>query len=217
MTGWFMTGFRIALMLALGGVTHAWAEADMATVETITAGQKDKVQAIFLQQQRNFGEKCEVAKIVKATALSLMDPVEVGTNGKPVRGRWMVRYSVDACGTGGLRTVQMKAAGDGLAIDPLVPGETLADATLQADVRKSFDMAARVAVPKCDQPSVVRDTRVRIHPATPKDRWQELWIGGMCGRDIGQVVEFLPTGRGTTFKMSLPVQTAQQPAAKPAK
>lgn len=209
MIGRFMSVFKVVLAFGLLVSGSAFAQVDVATVEKITAGERDKVQAIFTQQQRNFAETCKSVKIIRATALSLAEPVVTDKTGKAVAGRWRARYAVDACGVAGLRMVEMKVVGQGIAIDPLAPGETLADSKLQADVLHSFALAGNVAMPKCNAEPVIRDTKVRIYPATAKDRWQELWIGGMCGRDLGQVVEFLPTKGGTTFKMSLPTASVK--------
>jgi len=209
MTGRFMSVFKICVAMGLLVSGAVWADAEVQTLEKVTAGERDKVQAIFSQQQRNFGETCETVKLLKAKALSVAEPVVMGADGRPVSGRWRVRYDVDACGVAGLRMVEMHAMGQGIAIEALAPGETLADAKLQADVQHSFTMAGNVAMPQCREEPVVRDTKVRIFPTTAKDRWQELWIGGMCGRDLGQVVEFLPTKGGTTFKMTLPTATVK--------
>lgn len=195
-----------ALMALLAA--PVWAQASVAQVESLTARELDKVLAILVQQQRNFREVCGNVKIIKATAISVAEPV-ILSDGKPMQGKWRARYSVDACGTVALRNVAMSVVPGGIAIEPLVPGETLTDTTLQADVLKSFEMAGRVAMPQCASEVVVRETKVRIYPQRATDRWQELWVGSMCGRDLGQAVEFLPTKGGTTFKMSLPVQSRQ--------
>lgn len=196
-------------MMLLGGLSMAWADVPLPQMEQITAGQKEKVQAIFDQQQRNFAEACTSVKLLKASALSVAEPIMVAADGKLTAGHWRVRYDVDACGKAGLRTVDMHVVPGGIAIEPLTPGGTLADAKLQADVAHSFAMAGYVAMPQCTQDPMVRDTKVQIYPGTAKERWQEIWIGSMCGRDLGQVVEFLPTKNGTTFKMSLPVKAAK--------
>lgn len=192
------------VLALLVGVAPVWADTSLAKVEKITAPELPKVKMIVAQQQRNFRDACETVKVIRATALSVAEPVVVDAAGKVVKGSWRVRYAVDVCGEAGLRTVEMVAGNSGLALEPLVPGATLADKRLQEDIQRSFRMAGNVAMPQCTELPVIRDTRVTIYPAKPNERWQELWIGRMCERDLGQVVEFLPTKAGTTFKMSLP-------------
>ena len=199
----------LAVIGCIGLAGAAQAQAKVATVETITAGEFDKVGAILAQQQRNLAEACATVKLLKAEMLTISEPVVLGADGMATGGLWRVRYSVDACGKLALRMMEFRPVKGGIALDALVPGDSMADRKLQADVTKSFMMAGQVMMTKCVDYPVIRDTKVRAFPKTPKDRWQELWTGRMCGRDIGQLVEFMPTKSGTTFKMSLPVQTAK--------
>lgn len=209
MTGWFMRGLNLwvaALVLLAGGVQ---AQVNITRVEQLAAAQMDKVELILAQQQRSIADGCDKLRILKAEAVTVWEPV-VNKGAKPASGHWAVRYAVEACGEVGLRNVEMRVVeGGGVALNPLVPGATLADAKLQDDVLKSFELVGRVAMPSCHEPVVVRQTEVQVFPKEPKDRWQEVWIGGMCGRDLGQVVDFLPTKGGTTFKMSVPVKQAR--------
>lgn len=209
MRGWFMSGLKALLLALLVMAGPVWAEVDLKGVEAISAKEFDKVGAILGQQQRNFGETCTSLKLLKATALIVGVPVTMDVAGKPVTGNWRVRYAVDACGKVGMRMVDFTPMNGGIALEALVPGDSLTDARLQGDVVKSFRMAGQLMMPNCVDQPVVRETKVRIFPKTANDRWQEFWTGRMCGRDIGQVVEFMPTKHGTTFKMGLPVQTVK--------
>lgn len=204
MIGWFMKNLSLAAaMMAFAGGAVAQ-PVNITRVETLAAAQLDKVAMILAQQQRGIANGCDQLRILKAEAVTVWEPV-LEVAGKPASGHWAVRYAVEACNELGMRNVDMRVADNGgVALEPLAPGSTLADAKLQGDVLKSFELAGRVAMPNCNQPVVVRQTEVRIFPATKEDRWQEIWIGAMCGRDIGQVVDFLPTRKGTSFKMSVP-------------
>lgn len=208
--GLFMNGLRVFLLLGMMLLSApVWAEATVAQIEALTAAEMPKVGSILLQQQRNLGVKCANVKVLKASALSITEPVVLGADGKPTAGSWHVRYVVDACGTAGLRMVGFTAVKGRVAMDALVPGETLADRKLQDDVMRSFALAGQVAMPKCGDEPVIRETKVRVYPQTAKDKWQEIWIGRMCGRDLGQLVDFMPTKDGTTFKMSVPNYSAK--------
>ncbi len=210
MTGWFMSVrnyLMCALVLTAGSAVAQ--PVNITRVETLAAAQLDKVEMILAQQQRAIANGCSQLRILKAEAVSVWEPL-VEQNAVPVSGRWSMRYAMEACGEVGFRNIDMRVVGNGgIALDPLVPGSTLTDAKLQADVERSFDMAGKVIMPDCNQPVVVRQTEVRVYPKAPKDRWQEVLIGAMCGRDIVQVVEFLPTKNGTTFKMNVPDKTAK--------
>jgi len=199
---------QVVLLLLGMLIAPAWAD-DVAPLEPVIAAQKDKVEAILLQQQRGLADGCNELAVLMPSAVSVFEALETQDSSLK-QGHWQVRYAVDACGEAKLRNVDMKVVDGALALAPLVPGDSLADAALQADVRRSFSMAGQVAMPQCPEAAVIREATVRAYPKTPADRWQELWIGRMCGRDVGQVVDFLPTKTGTTFKMSLPTAAAAQ-------
>ncbi len=195
----------LAFMLVLVGILPmAWGQAkEVADIETVIAAQKDKVGAILLQQQRGLADGCGKIAVLMPSAVTVYEPLQMNA-GKPVKGSWLVRYAVDVCGMAQMRNIAMDVVNGNVALAEMVPGDTLTDRALQKDVVKSFDMAAEVAMPKCVGNPVIRETRVRVYPKTPKDAWQELWIGRMCGRDVGQLVKFVPNKNGTTFSMSLP-------------
>ncbi len=209
MIGWFMRGLSlwVAAWVMMAGTVVA--QVNVTRVEQLTAAQRDKVEMILAQQQRNLANGCNKMRILKAEGVTVWESIRL-KDGKPASGRWAVRYVVEACGEVGLRNVEMHiVAGGNVAIDPLVPGTTLADLRLQEDVMSSFELAGREAMPQCTDDVVVRQTEVSVFPKTPKDRWREIWIGAMCGRDLGQVVDFLPTKNGTSFKMSVPKASAK--------
>ncbi|TKW61305.1 MAG: hypothetical protein DI628_01350 [Blastochloris viridis] len=198
-------------VLVAGLLPVAWGQAQsqskaVTEIETVIAAQKDKVGAILLQQQRSLADGCGTLAILMPSAVTVYEPLQM-QSGKPVKGSWQVRYAVDACGMAQLRNIAMDVVNGNIALAEMVPGDTLTDRALQKDVLKSFDMAAEVAMPKCVGNPVIRETRVQIHPNGADDVWQELWIGRMCGRDVGQIVKFMPNAKGTTFRMSLPKAT----------
>lgn len=195
-----MRYFLALVMVAVASVAGAQ---DLQPVEALVAAQKDKVQAILYQQQRGLADDCAKLAVLMPSAISVFEPLEMKGN-SPVKGHWQVRYAVDACGVAQMRNMEMRVVKGQVALEALVPGDTLTDKQLQADVLKSFTMAGQVAMPKCTEMPVVRETRVQILPKGANDPWQELWIGRMCGRDIGQIVKFMPGKAGTTFRMSLP-------------
>jgi hypothetical protein len=210
MIGLCMNVFRFfcGVFLLLCGSVHAQASG-ITDIETLIAAQKDKVGAILLQQQRGLADGCGQLAVLMPSAVTVYEPLEMAA-GKPVKGSWQVRYAVDVCGMAQLRNIAMDVVNGNVALADMVPGDTLTDRALQKDVVKSFGMAAQVAMPKCVGKPVIRETRVRVHPKTAKDPWEELWIGRMCGRDVGQVVRFVPNTNGTTFRMSLPKSASEK-------
>lgn len=200
------------MMVAVGLVPAAFGQAqpqlkEVTDIETVIGAQKDKVSAILLQQQRGLADGCDKIAILMPSALTVHEPLEMKA-GKPVKGSWQVRYAVDTCGMAQMRNIAMDVVNGNIALAEMVPGDTLTDRALQTDVMKSFDMAAEVAMPKCVDSVEIREARVQVFPKTAEDAWQELWVGRMCGRDVGQVVMFVPNKNGTTFRMSLPKATS---------
>jgi hypothetical protein len=85
-----------------------------------------------------------------------------------------------------------------------VPGMTMADPELQKDTLKSLEVAVVRAMPKCDKAIAVRMTQVLEPPAKAQGRWKELWQAHACGREIGQVIEFVPNSKGVGIFMAMP-------------
>jgi hypothetical protein len=160
-----------------------------------------KVAAVLMQQQLNM-PGCATLTVKEAVLATLSGPVVFNPDGSVRGGQWLVRYAVDVCGQRGLRNVAFTTTDKGIAIDALVPGETLADPALQRDVQRSFRLAAARAVACTDVP-LVKSTDVLGYPLRPSDPWREVWIASLCDREVGQVIEFLPGPKGTTFKMAL--------------
>lgn len=205
MIGWYMRAFKWSVF-GLAVLLPAVALAESPAVATLRAASEqanDKVAAVLVQQNRGLG--CDDLKVLRESTLTVLkEPFDA----KGVAGaQWVVRYIVAACGQPDMRGVLFSAdKGGKVAVEAMIPGETLTDPKLQADVVKSFALAVRKLLPQCSAvPSIVR-TQVVFYPKDAKTRWREVWIGRACGHEVGQVVDFTPRKDGTVFSMNMPMK-----------
>jgi hypothetical protein len=145
-------------------------------------------------------------------------PVELAAQG--VSGRWTERWTVDRCGVLVPYVVKFDRAPDGdLDVSmqrevpeteaTSVPGDTLADRTLQRDTlaflaqRDLFDVGTEA---RCRARKVVATEVLvpleggQVEGDRPiSGQWVERWTLDRCGASVGYVIRFNTTRKGTTF------------------
>lgn len=163
---------------------------------------KDKVAVVLGQQQAAIDKRCPLGDLKPDLITVLNDPA-FNLNGIPERGDWMVHYATKACKTETTRTAVFHGGPKGVAIEAAAPGATLADASLGKDVWTAFQRAAKRAKPDCDDMTLI-DTAIAEAPVSSATYWREAWIGRVCGAQMGQIVSFYPSAKGTMFRMALP-------------
>ena len=145
-------------------------------------------------------------------------PVELAAQG--VSGRWTERWTVDRCGVLVPYVVKFDRAPDGdldvsmqrevpEAEATTVPGDTLADRTLQRDTLAFLaqrDLSEAGPEARCRARKVV-ETEILVPlegGQVDGDRpiagqWVERWTLDRCGASVGYVIRFNTTRKGTTF------------------
>lgn len=198
-----MSVFRL-LVLMVGLVLPVMAADDVAAkLANVSEVQRDKVEAILENQQKRLGI-CNRVQVVQPVQVVAPGEVVFGRDGSVKDGVWLVRYAVKACNLADVRTVAFEAHGGRIGMEALVPGSSLADRDLQRDVMQNFALVAAKVDPRCGQLPVVRRTQVVYPPDAKTKVWREAWVAAACGREIGQVIEFVPTPQGMRIVMSLP-------------
>jgi len=145
-------------------------------------------------------------------------PVELAPQG--VSGRWAERWTVDRCGLLIPYLVKFDRAPDGdldvsmqrempEAEATAVPGDTIADRTLQRDTLAFLaqrDLSEAGPEARCRSRKVVRTELVtpleggQVEDGRPiAGQWVERWTLDRCGAPIAYVVRFNTTRKGTTF------------------
>lgn len=145
-------------------------------------------------------------------------PVELAAQG--VSGRWAERWTVDRCGALIPYLVKFDRAPDGdldvsmqrempEAEATAVPGDTIADRTLQRDTLAFLaqrDLSEAGPEARCRSRKVVRTELVtpleggQVEDGRPiAGQWVERWTLDRCGAPIAYVVRFNTTRKGTTF------------------
>jgi hypothetical protein len=154
----------------------------------------------------------------KVSTTEVVVPVELAAQG--VSGRWTERWTVDRCGVLVPYVVKFDRAPDGdLDVSmqrevpateaTAVPGDTLADPTLQRDTlaflaqRDLFEVGPEA---RCRTRKVVA-TQVlvpleggQVEGDRPiAGQWVERWTLDRCGASVAYVIRFNTTRKGTTF------------------
>ena len=145
-------------------------------------------------------------------------PVELAAQG--VSGRWTERWTVDRCGVPVPYVVKFDRAPDGdldvsmqrevLGGDvAAVPGETIADGTLQRDTLAFLaqrDLSEAGPEARCRTRKVVGTELLapleggQVEGDRPiAGQWAERWTLDRCGASVGYVIRFTTTRKGTTF------------------
>lgn len=145
-------------------------------------------------------------------------PVELASQG--VSGRWTERWTVDRCGVSVPYVVKFDRAPDGdldvsmqrevpEAEATVVPGDTLADPTLQRDTLAFLaqrDLSEAGPEARCRVRKVVATAVLEPLEGSQVEgdrpvagRWVERWTLDRCGASVGYVIRFTTTRKGTTF------------------
>jgi hypothetical protein len=145
-------------------------------------------------------------------------PVELASQG--VSGRWTERWTVDRCGVSVPYVVKFDRAPDGdldvsmqrevpEAEAAVVPGDTLADRTLQRDTLAFLaqrDLSEAGPEARCRVRKVVATAVLEPLEGSQVEgdrpvagRWVERWTLDRCGASVGYVIRFTTTRKGTTF------------------
>ena len=82
----------------------------------------------------------------------------------------------------------------GCATDPPVPGNTVADENLQADIKHVINILEMTSEPRCDAFTVFDTERAGLG--------RELWTVERCGERVVYLVTFLP-GRAGAANLSV--------------
>lgn len=185
----------------------------MAALANATQSLAPKVQAVLAQQQRAINSACPLRALTPDEVVVTEVPA-FNLDGLPERGDWVMRYIAKACKETVIRTAAFHATPKGIEVAASAPGATRVDARLAADVWESFQKAAIRAKPRCKD-MTLRDTQLVEAPAGSAAIWREAWMARVCGTDMGQIISFYPTPRGTLFRMSLPGQTLPENGLAP--
>jgi hypothetical protein len=145
-------------------------------------------------------------------------PVELAAQG--VSGRWTERWTVDRCGVPVPYVVKFDRAPDGdLDVSmqregpggdaAAVPGETIADGTLQRDTLAYLaqrDLSEAGPEARCRSRKVAATELLapledgQVDGDRPiAGRWVERWTLDRCGASVGYIIRFNTTRKGTTF------------------
>ena len=206
--------FALLALLAAGTVHASAANDEKAILHALanaSAKLAPKVAPVLSQQQRRISPKCPLGEL-KPDLVTVLNDVAFNLDGMPERGDWMVHYTSISCGKRVTRSAAFHGGPKGVAIEAAAPGATLADSQLGADVWLAFQKSAVRAKPGCTDMTLV-DTDIAEAPSSSAPYWREAWVARVCGAQMGQIVSFYPSPKGTMFRMALPEGTPNKQAA----
>ena len=199
----------LALMLLLAACTAA------ARPPGRPSTLSDLVLALDSSEKMGGDPRCGNRNV---STTEVLVPVELAAQG--VSGRWIERWTVDRCGVLVPYVVKFDRAPDGdldvsmqrevpEAEAITVPGDTLADRTLQRDTLAFLaqrDLSEAGPEARCRVRKVV-GTEVlvpleggQVEGDRPvAGQWVERWTLDRCGASVGYVIRFNTTRKGTTF------------------
>ena len=209
---WWRAGrapLAVTLTFALAACTTA------APPRSPSSTLSDLVLALDASEKMGGDPRCR-SRSVRNTEVIV--PVETTAQG--VSGRWTERWTVDRCGMpvpyvvkfdrapdGDLDVSMQRELADGDAA--VVPGDTLADRTLQRDTlaflaqRDLFEAGpeARCRTRKVVATEVLEPVAGgEVEGARPiAGRWMERWTLDRCGRSVPYVIRFTTSRKGTSF------------------
>lgn len=199
----------VVLLVLLGGC--ATAPGPTGRASTLS----DLLLAMDASEKAGGDPRCRSRNV---TTTEVLVPVELASQG--VSGRWTERWTVDRCGVAVPYVVKFDRAPDGdldvsmqrevpAAAAATVPGDTLADRTLQRDTLAFLtqrDLSEAGPEARCRIRKVVATEVVAPLEGSQLEgdrpiagQWVERWTLDRCGTSVGYVIRFNTTRKGTTF------------------
>jgi hypothetical protein len=199
----------VVLLALLGGC--ATAPGPTGRASTLS----DLLLAMDASEKTGGDPRCRSRNV---TTTEVLVPVELASQG--VSGRWTERWTVDRCGVAVPYVVKFDRAPDGdldvsmqrevsEAEATTVPGDTLADRTLQRDTLAFLtqrDLSEAGPEARCRIRKVVATEVLaplegsQLEGGRPiAGQWAERWTLDRCGASVGYVIRFNTTRKGTTF------------------
>jgi hypothetical protein len=152
---------------------------------------------------RMFGINCEDQYSVRDLQFFVEKPIVFEKKGgPPVGGTWSVKFTANRCKNAKIYNLRMAAQKDGkLDISLLIPGTSIASASLQHDASKMVHEAADYSgyLPDDCKEKFLFDTKVTKTPGRQviqgrvfENAWIENWTVRGCGVDVVVPIMFAP-------------------------
>lgn len=146
------------------------------------------------------------ALAAKSSAVTILETVTAGPQGRLTAGKWKQSFPVSGCGNDTVLNLYFSVAADGKpqAFSAL-PGTTLADPLLQRDALLYAHIGAARVADNCKNFLVI-DTKADASAGQAaqagqrlKAPWSERWTLLGCKRKVAVRMDFIPDATGTTI------------------
>ncbi len=202
----------LALLLLAG---PAWAQGSPPELDRLLRDphHREAVLATARQEDAGVVGACPTASIQAGEEVTILQPVQFDSGGKPTAGAWRERLTVLGCGrTRVLNVLTVVRPLGQLATGPLLAGTTHADPVLQRDTVRIAFAAAAATFAGCPDPAII-DTRYvgleappdpTLSAARQTPPWREDWTLRGCNKEVVLPLHFLPDATGTSVRASPP-------------
>ena len=195
----------VTLLLAFAPPSVASGSAWAGNLETLRQT-PDYQRAVFESAQKTeawINDGCAAAKARLADAVGSIVPPDVDVKGSPRSGAWLEHVLVEGCDRSRQLNVLVAVQGPGsVAMNPMLPGTTRADPTLQKDATAYAFTAAAIAVTGCPSMYVAETRYLDVLPDPPivpgKPGWSERWTIAHCATKTDVTLRFVPDTTGTS-------------------
>jgi len=184
------------------------------TVET-SPGFQDTATNSFKAYEGRLSTKCAAvtADWTKATH-KMYGQAQTGSDGNLTNATWVESVPGIACGEHRRYRVLVTIRGGHAVVAPLMPGESIASPSLEADAQEPLARATAEFIPKGQTcPVDVLDTRLDGDlPAVSRGAWNEVWTVRTCNRLLHVPIRFVPdmVGEGTSIRIESKAVTVAQ-------
>jgi hypothetical protein len=191
-----------AMALVVSGCATMAVENPQEVVKRAEAlpAHKALVRAALTMQQEVLG--CNDVKDIEFISADIFrTPIDQNAR----EGGWESRYKMNACGKDELGNLFISTRGNGRAMIPMTPGDSISEPKLQNEVMPSFLLAAKKGLEECAQPPQLRRIKAKAPEAAGRP-WQEVWTATSCGKDVDVPINFVPSvsPKGVTFVIEMP-------------
>lgn len=192
-------------VLSPAAISAAAQEAAVHAVET-SPGFRETATNSFKAYEGRLSTHCAAVTPdwTKATH-KIYGQAQTGADGNLTNATWVESVPGTACNEHRRYRVLVSIRSGRAAVAPLMPGESIASPSLEADAQQPLLRATAEFVPKGQTcPVDVLDTRVDgPMPAVSRGAWNEVWTVRTCNRMLHVPIRFVPdvVGEGTSIRV----------------
>ncbi|MEK6398955.1 MAG: hypothetical protein V4734_12775 [Terriglobus sp.] len=201
-------------VLSPAAISATAQEAAVHTVETSPGFRETALNSFKAYEGRLSTQCANVSADWNAATHKLYGQAQTGTDGNLTNATWVETVPGTACNEHRRYRVLVTIRGGRAAVAPLMPGESIASPSLEADAQEPLARATAEFIPKGQKcPVDVLDTRLDGGmPTVSRGAWSEVWTVRTCNRMLHVPIRFVPdvVGECTSIRIESKAVTVAQ-------